>query len=247
MNLLVSHLEFQADIAEMRHQLKMLVGWLPLERSADQEEKWQDALLEKSDSILESRDFSKKLQDIRERQKKGLISPRKAQTELLPLLLQVPIEFLNNAPKFLAQKYRLAENFEYSIKQYLTHGNVFAPPTNFSFGPYPGEVPLRNLNYIPIRLYSRLTESELADLKRQVEIVGRHMPRHQPVKDIDKKLTIEKWYQNRSEEYDYALGQSFKTTASDIAQQAFGSAKKKDKVYEAVRELEDMRKKRFGK
>lgn len=256
MKLLISHPDFQKDIAEARHEFGIPKNGFPNEEStpAGSHKKknsygiWADELNKTSGKILDSKDYTQKLKqlhaDLLARKIESLRAYKNACREVE---LTVPLHRFHHVPKFLAEKYRLPDNFVEAVRLYFTHGLITAPPVNFSFGPYEGARPFKEYGFIPVKIYARLTQKELAELGKEIELMGEHMPRYQPLKDIDRKLKLEDSYLKRADDFDHATGQSFKTTAADIAQVELGSKTKRNQVYEAQRELKNMRKKLFGK
>ena len=204
-------------------------------------------MLQRSDEILLSSDFKNRVHAILKKKEAGMFTVIEAEEGSRILHLEIPLNYLDHIPHFLSQKYNIPENFAECIKEYLLFGIVNAPLTNYQFsrhfeGPTPGRA-----RSILIELFAQLTKEEAAELAKWIKIYGNDLPQYQPLKDIERKLTIEKWYRERQSDFDHATNQSFKTTASDIAQEVFGSKTKKGKVYEAVREMQDLRKKRLGK
>lgn len=256
MKLLVSDTDFQSDIVKERHGLGIPKNGFPNEKSnpvgsgkkKNAYEAWMDELYKKSDEVMESNSYRQKLKQLHADLKEGkTVSMRAHKKACYELDLSIPINRFSHVPKFLAEKYHLPDNFIDPIRWYFTHSTVTAPSVNFSFGPYEGARPWKEYGFIPVKIYARLTHEESLELSKELEIMGKHMPRYQPLKDIDRKLKIEESFRKRGDDFDHATGQPFKTTAADVAQVMFGSKKKRGQVYDASRELENLRKKRFGK
>lgn len=255
MKLLVSDPDFQTDVQYARQKLEIPKNGLKpeqglLEHDAEtgpQKETWYAVLLKKSDVVLFSSEFKRKVNAIWEKEKDGTLPNAGAEEESRILHLEVPVNYLDHIPRFLSEKYKVPENFNESIKHYLMFGIVEAPPLNYSFSQHLEGPKLRHARYISVNVFAQLTKDEAVGLAKWIKIMGDELPQYKPLKDIERKLTIEQWYRKRHRDFDHATGQMFKTTASDIAQEVLGSSKKKREVYEAVREIRDLRKKRFGK
>ncbi len=255
MKLLISDPDFQTDIQHARQKLEIPKNGLKTEQgfleyvagTNVREGTWYEAFLKKSDVVLLSPEFKQKIHTVWEKEKNGLLSNAEADEESRILHLEIPLNYLNHIPRFLSEKYKIPGNFTDCIKRYLMFGIVEAPPLNYSFSQHLEGPKFRHAPYLTINIFAQITKDEAVGLAKWIKIMGDELPQYKPLKDIERKLTIEQWYRERHTDFDHATGQPFKTTASDIAQTVLGSSKKKGKVYEAVREIRDLRKKRFGK
>ncbi len=243
MRLLVSHKEFQKDVENARECLRIIPGGF---KEDSQIEKWTDELYRRSDEIIDSPEFKRKLKTIRDNFTNGTLGHRMAQKQSRMVHFDIPVNYNTYHPQFLAETYNLPEHFAESIRRYILTGHISAPLNNFTGGEWPAWTSPKEVRYIPIKIYAQLTDDELQDLKREIELMGRHLPRLKPVKNLEQKITLEQWFTERTR-LDEVAGREYVMSASEISKNVLGTTKKKKKVYEAARELKKMRTKRFGK
>lgn len=245
MALLVSYPEFQKEVKEARDFLG-----IPKDAKWERNEKvreWYHSLGTKSDEIMDSKPFNVQLKMIREKVARKEIGPIMTQKQSHLLHLKLPLNYLKFTPEFLTSKFNVPENFAEHIRQYIVRGTITAPSNNFSFGPYPPWTTSREVGHLPVKIYAQLSNEELQDLKKEIEIFGDKLPKLLPLKkDINKKLTLEEWYSNRYK-YDASEDKEYKISVAEIAENVIGNKKKGKQVYEAVRELKKLRRKRFGR
>jgi len=100
---------------------------------------------------------------------------------------------------------------------------------------------------ISVRMYTRLSDKELEELKHQIDAYfGKRLPKIQALKDVDKQLTIEEWFDNRMR-YDPVENKSYKTTLAEIAKNMLGNKNKQKQIYDIAHDIKELRKRRFGK
>lgn len=247
MRLLVSYPAFQEDILEARQRLDIPANGFPTEGKHEDVKEWMDHLCRKTDEIMDSPDFVLPLREIGRKHKDKEISQREADKASKLLHLMLPINYFTHIPKFLCDKYHVPKNYSDYVQRYMIYGVVNAPPNNFNLGPWTdGSLLPWESTYVPVNIYSRLTDDEWSDLKKEVERMGRNLPKFQPLKDIETKISIEQWF-NEREKTDMVEMKMYKMNAAEIAKELLGDEKNAPKVYEAVREVRKLREKRFGK
>lgn len=247
MRLLISYPEFQKDIAEARQRLDIPADGFPPEGGNEDVKEWMDHLYNKTDEMMDHPDFLLPLREIGRKFEQKELSRRAADKESKLLHLMLPINYFTHIPKFLCDKYHVPKNYSDYVQRYMIFGIVNAPPNNFTLGPWTdGSLLPWESTYVPINIYSRLTDEEWRDLRREVERMGKKLPSFQPLKNIETKITIEQWFNDR-EKTDLVEMTTYKMRAAEIAKELLGDEKDAPKVYEAVREVRELRKKRFGK
>jgi hypothetical protein len=135
----------------------------------------------------------------------------------------------------LCRYHRLPDNFDKYVSKYILCGKISAPMTNFNLIPK-----LDNNEGVDIRIFTKLTIDECKDLAKELEIVT-GLTSYQPLKNITKKLQSEDLYtevkrqnQNPDKEYTQTIKEMSGRRRAKIA-------------YENMRELRELREKRFGK
>lgn len=245
MKLLVSYPDFQKDVEETREYLEIPPCGLDL-KNGKEIKQWNDKLIKKSDEIMGSPGFFQQEKMIKERLKKKEIGVRMAKKQSKLLYNKVPINYLTDTSEFLAEKFLVPQNYEEYIREYILFGTINAPPNDFSLGYWPAWTLPSGVRYIPIKIYTRLTNPDLRELKRYIEWAGKQLPKFQTLKNIDKKLTVEKWMENRIK-YDEVEQKEYKMTTAEIAENLLNRKSSAKKIYETIRGLKELREKRFGK
>ncbi len=133
-----------------------------------------------------------------------------------------------------------------SMRDYILFNKLTAPPTNFDIGCYPPGIRLTTARFIPINIYTKLTKNELKDLKKFFEIENKKLPRYQPLKYIDRNLKVEEEHKDRKK-MDWEEGRTYKISVSEIAESLLDNNKKTKQVHEIIRNLKELREKRFRK
>ena len=121
------------------------------------------------------------------------------------------------------------------------HGQITAPQHNYAGGALEPEKRMSNAKHLPINVYARLTPDELEELKHYINVWGLRLPQYRPLKNIDTSLTIEEWFMTRDKTSPEPR------SAADLAEEYFGSRNKTNKVYDTIRNLRELRQKRFEK
>lgn len=244
MKLLVSYPEFQEDIKEARKYLE--IPPMGIDQKDDQaNQKWHDDFITRTDKMTASEAFKTQERAIREKLQNKEIDIRMANKQSRLLYSKLPVNYFTQTCKYLVEKFNLPGNFDYYIHQYILFNIVGAPPSNFVIGPFELTTPLSEVRQVTVTVFAKLTDEELKQLKKEVNRFGKNLPKFKKLKDIDKKLDFEQWLANR-EQYDPSTDTRHIVSRTEIAEDIFGHSNPK-KAYEALRELREIRSKRFGK
>ncbi|MFH1866975.1 MAG: hypothetical protein ABIJ81_02740, partial [Patescibacteria group bacterium] len=178
MKLLVSYKPFEKDVLEARERLGVPPSGFGTKNSKAVQQ-WTNDLVIKSDKVINSSGFNEQLKMIHQKLEKGEIGYRMADKQSSFMHLKVPINYFSHISLFLTKKYNVPENFSDYIRWYILYGIVNAPVNNFVCGSWPASTLPKDVRYLPIKIYSHLTLEELKDLKKEIELMGRHLPRFQ--------------------------------------------------------------------
>lgn len=245
MKLLISHNEFQKDIRDMREHLN-----IPIEgfREADNDKdvkQWYENLELASDKVLESRKFAEQEIKIRKKLSDREITHSMARKHMGLLYEKVPTQYLHNTGRFIVFKFKLPLHFEDYIKKYIVSSRIDAPQRNYGGGMHPAFTDFKNDRYLPIKIYTKLTKDEIQELQAYINWAGPRLPKYNFIKDIDHKLTMEKWYEeNRDmETEDMVGGKKRRVSLSEMAREMGKTGKQ---VYDTVRSVRKTRNKILG-
>lgn len=244
--LIISYPEFQEEIKQARKYLN-----IPENGFEDGDnnglKKWENEMTIKSEKMMDSYEFQQKIKMIWEKQRRGEISLVMARKQSHLMHDKIPINYFSNRCLFLTYKFGLPENYSDFVRGYILDGRTAVRTSNFSIMPFYKDKGGRTVRHLTVEIYARLTDRDLADLKSQIDMVIKNkLPKYQALRDIDKKLNLEKWVENRVK-FDEVNGANYRMTDSEIAKNIFGSMKKTKKVYDTCRSIKKLRKSRFGK
>ena len=244
MKLLISHNEFQKDIQIIRDHLKLPAMGFSDKDSPEDIKKWHENLENDSYEIWESKKYIEQEQRIKKNFRDRHVGHSMANKQLGLLSEKAPLQYLRNRAGFTVFKFKLPVHFAEYIERYIVRGTVDAPQHNyiggFNFNGFKRE------KYLDIKVYTRLAKDEIKELQAYINWLGHGLPKYHPIKDIDLKLKIEDWYENKTkaDEADYYT--RYKTTNSKIAKEFLGSPKKEKRVGDFVRSIKKTREKMFG-
>jgi hypothetical protein len=145
--------------------------------------------------------------------------------------------------KRVMDTYNVPENYARYIRSYILEGEVNAPLNNFAVQPFfPSLGEEAHENHLKIEVYAKLTKQEWEDLKREVGKLGRNLPgAFKPLKTLRLKLkhedearSVQKYNKSPDREYYLTYGEAQRSTEPQT-------------MRENIRELKDLRKKRFGR
>ncbi|GEM_PF-1870558 len=250
MKLLVSDPEFQEIIKETRKKLDVPRDSFGVDASEETMKNWHELLDKKSSeaaALLEGQRIK-----IDEKVKSGEIAPRMANEQARLLYLKLPCNYLAHVPRFIIEKFNLPLHYEYYINRYIIFGAIDAPRLNFEFALMDSEEMSKTIKFgyrsLPINIYTQLTDDELKQLKRVIKREGKKLPKYQPLKNIDRNLKIEEWYENKNvEKIDWASYKSYKIKNSEIAENLLGNRQKGKQIQDIVRDQKRIRDRRFRK
>jgi len=241
MKLLVSYPDFKEEVAKARIYLDIPPSGIIGNNEA---QKWHRSLEKKSDDMLSSNEFVKQEANIKEKLINGEINLRMASKQSKLLYDKIPINYLTNLCKYLAEKFNLPEHFEYYIRVHILYNAINAPPTNY-VTEYANDHGTKKMRSITVKIYTKFTDAEFEFMTKEVKRLSEGLPRFNKLKNVDKKLEYEQWAIDR-EHYDFAEEKSYTISKTELAKEIFGSADPK-KAYEEQRSLNRARNKRFGK
>lgn len=246
--LAISDRTFKKDVEEIRNRLK-----IPPEGLAETSDlqAWEAETYKQENELLASEPLRDQRKHIKEKSDKDEISKEQAGKQLKLLYQKFPLNYLKLQVEFLVDSYRLPRNFEDYIRLYILTGKISAPAHNFSITEHLSDdfFKAREPRYIDVRIYTHLTNDDLGQIQTMVNnIFPRKLPRYKKLKtDIELQIKIEETLQNKTQTHmDDGKEKTYKVTAKEIAEEHFGSAKERAKVYEVMRSLENIRRKRFG-
>lgn len=137
--------------------------------------------------------------------------------------------------------YHLPDNYDHYIRRHILCDTKYAPLNNFGIIPFSREMDPSASRHITVDIYARLTKKEWLDLKRELNRMAKNLPDFKPLKDIARKIENEKKIAERDELNKH---RDKRERAFSLAEMNRRSVKK---IYADKRELQDLRKKRFGK
>jgi len=241
MKLLVSDSEFQSIVKETRDYLNIPSDGFSNDGAIKQ---WTHEMDQISDTMIDSKKFLVQEEKIRSKLQSKEIGMRIAREQSKLLYHKIPWNYLNNTDKFVVDKFNLPVHFTDSIKSYIIRGVITAPCNNFTGGEYPSWTLLSKVRYFPIKIYSKLTDTEFEDLKKYIKCLSEKLPKFKPLKNIDRRLTIEEWYHDRVK-FDIVEEKEYTLTLSEIAENLLRDKRLAKKIYDIVRELKELRERRF--
>ena len=141
----------------------------------------------------------------------------------------------------LAKQFGTPVHFDTHIRDYIIFGKIDAPQHNYQGGYYqPGERP-SEAGYIPINIYTKLTQNEWDELKHYIDFFGQRLPKFGRIQKIDKYTKMEELLAN--ERQDLLTGKKYKPTYKELADMILGDKRKESKARDMVRNMENLRKK----
>jgi hypothetical protein len=246
LKLLASYPIFREEIKAVRQRLGIPNGGFGLENPKSVH-RWQIDIAQTSEDTMRSQSFREQIRAIGKKLADHEISENMAAKQSALLHASIPLNNLGYTARFLVQKFNIPANYEESMRDYIIYGAFLNLPGGFEIDYSPSTIiSIKETPYIPIKIYSELTDDDLRELKKTVKMHGKHLPKFQSLSNLDSKLTMEAWFEDRLLE-DIAVGKSYKMTAGEIAENLLGDKRRGKKVYETVRQLKSLRKRRFGK
>jgi len=242
--LLVAYPEFQKEIKKIR-----LVLDLPASGNETNEanKNWTDKIVRKSDQILDDQKFIKQEVRIHEKLRAKEITPSQARKQGELLYNRLPFNYLSDSVKYIIKRFHLPGNYDNFVRSYIISNTTTIPTSSFVIGSFDPEKGWKNLGYIPVKIFTRLSEDDLKELKREIDNwIGEKLPKYQALRDVNKKIDVVNWHNDHTR-YDEATGKEYTTNNKEIAENLLGSKNKNNKVYEIARSLKKLWVSRFGK
>ncbi len=148
----------------------------------------------------------------------------------------------------LVDEYLLPQNYFDHLKRHILYGTTDAPLNNFAIVPFSrGENPDGPEN-LTVHVYAHLTKDEYAELRTELDCMGKELPAFSPLKDVRTRIEREKqaldvrdMNENRLNDGDARM--SYGEALGDKR----GKRKEGEKAREDLRGLDEHRTKRFGK
>lgn len=195
-----------------------------------------------------SSEFRKKEAAITILFKKNKITRQEANKRLKEIYAVLPFNFLTRSVKELAREFNLPESYHEALRYYIYRNEFFfVPAASYTVGPWDTGDSIAEARYVPLRVYAKLTDEDLKGIKEEVnKFFGEKLPFIQNAKEVAERLEIER-LREEGVEIDVVTNKSYKLSDEEIAEKILGSRKKKSKIYESVRGLKTLRKRRFGK
>lgn len=244
MKLLTSDNEFLKIVTEARAFLHIPLQGIANDKDVEQ---WHVTMDNRSDEVMSSLEFLKQRKLIQEKLAKGETDEHMAKKQFRLLQHKIPWNHLWNTIQYIIDTFHIPQHYSEYIQHFLITSQVTAPVNNFTTELRPHINRVSDTKYLAINVYAQLDNKELKDLKHELNsIIGKNLPKFTRLTDIDKKLDMEKWFENR-ERFDEVENKTYKMTAEEIAENVLSNPKKKQAVYDSHRELEDHRQKRFRK
>jgi hypothetical protein len=253
LKLLFSDQTFQKRVKDVRkHLLLPIEGIDSKGEDGDQRGKeWFDDMCKRSEEVSFSKEFHFQLKIFHDKFMNKEISYSEHEKLKYDLHKQIPINYLARMSKDLAVEFNVPLHYKQAIYQYIIYSNpgFHVPATPFT------EMRGTSENFhekcISLTFYSKITDKDLKLIKQRVNgsFSIHQLPEINPLQDLETKLAIEEYYRNR-DVYNESDQESYRLTAKEIVENIEADTGKKikaDVVYEVIRELSNLREKRFGK
>lgn len=184
--------------------------------------------------LVSDPDFQKEIAEIRK-------NPILTSTGISTTASYDEIQEFRNAVTKICKSFGVPKNYDRYIEEYIHEEEIHAPLNNFDVCPSPDALDPREARYITINVYAKLTNPELEDLKKEVELLGNKLISFQPIKDIGKKIRSEQVIATKNA-HNATADKGDRLTVKEMK-----NKKTAKRISEDHRELEKHRVKRFGK
>lgn len=235
MRLLISHPAFQKRVKEIRKKLHIPDEGI---QGNKENEKWRELAAKRDREIQNTPDFLEKCKKLYALQERGAIGEIEEHPSYEDLTKDISYYYQARSVRALLDEFNVPLNYELSVEAYIRGGKIGAPKDNFS-------ATITKRRCLPITFYTKPTDDDLRKLKKYInKYFGEKLPFVQNTKNISKKLEVEMLYKNR-EEIDSVTQETYQLTNADISDRVYGDRDKEHDVYEDVRSLNSLRKRRF--
>lgn len=210
-------------------------------------EKWFARDYEITDQIVDEN--TPKLRKLKKSLDEDKITYKEYKEKVDEINLRIPTNYLSSELKNILLKFNLPANYKESIRSYIFY-NIpifkFLSPINFRRGTKED----RKENSVSITFYSKITDQDLKLAKKVVNGFFKNtLPKVSPLKDIDLKLKIKEYYDNR-DVYNEGDDEYYRLDVKEIIENIKADTGRKvnpSDVYEVVRALNNLSNKRFKK
>ena len=244
MKLLVTYEPFHNEILRIRDHLDIPPNGLP--QNNDALAAWSDKMNKRADEMIESPNIKRMIAAIGAKLKREEITYKQANLQARMVYHSMPWNYLSEEISFLIAKYRIPNNYNNHIRDYIITGRINAPYQNFAII-FDTQIPLSEgrKRKVGIEIYTRPTNEELHDIKKTLDMWARDLPQFKVLKNIDDKLGFERWAMERFG-WDEVEAEPYRVTAKEIIEKLPKNKKSVQSVYDSRRELAALRRKRFG-
>lgn len=235
---------FKERITYIRNYLKIpLDGFTTNEKASA----WNHQKAIQSDEIMDSPEFRKNEEAITILFKNNKITRQEANRKLKEIYAVLPFNFLTRSVKELVKEFNLPESYHEALRYYIYRNEFFfVPAASYTVGPWDAGDSITEARYVPLRVYTKLTDEDLKEIKKEVnKYFGKNLPSFKNIRDLERNVEIDRT--DTEGELD-AVSYKFKTVdRALIAERFLGSAKKKPEIKKIKETLNKTRKNRFGK
>jgi hypothetical protein len=246
MKLLISDQEFKAEIKKIRDRINIPIGGFhkDLPDRYEKYNNWDEDMCEKSDRIMNNSGFWEKLKELKEQLDRGEINEEQHDSKKAKFDDLIPLSYLTRKIRRIVKEFNLPANYYSSIHHYIIFNEISIPIIPFMEIIEPGQN--KTQKSVTIQFFMKLTDADLKHLKHYINnLAGKDLPSLNPLKDIDTKIEIEESYKDK-EKFNEGEQEYYTMSAKEISKN-ISKKVKPEQVYEAVRELRDLRQKRFRK
>jgi len=156
---------------------------------------------------------------------------------------KLPFNILGDGIKEIINEFNLPDNYYSSIEHFIYFNKIQYPALPFS-------IEGNNKKSVTVKIYEKITDKDLVQIKKFVnKYFGKNLQQIRPLKNIETKIVVEKYYNNRNV-YDPESFKKYKLDAKEIAENVKADTGNKIKIKDILdipRKLKDTREKRFKK
>ena len=253
--LLFSDPDFEQTIAETRKFLELPKEGLNENGLSDQNlskkvQQWHSQMHKRSNELIKSERLRDQVKDIKNKVNKKEIAQLMGRKQGDLLYNKLPENYLTDIVNQLIKECHLPSNYAEYLRIYIISGIITAPALSFSvISQYPPNFNNDFPGSLMLQPHTKLTDDDLKSVKKWTNtFFPNRLPNSlKPIKNLDKKLLIEKISQNKQRSSD-ATQKSYKINAKEIYEQVkneLGGRVTLSQIYDARRELKNLRNKRF--
>jgi hypothetical protein len=243
MKLLTTDKKFKKIVDEARGRLKIPPKGIKNEDKAV--ENWYHWVMEESDKVLETKEYWKERNAIKDQLRNGIIGARESIALGRKLDDRMPLNYFATVAKTICKNFNLPIHFMEFIQRYILTGKIDAPQHNYQGGSFEAWQLPWEAGYIPVNIYTRLTKDEWEEFRHYVDDRAKmwNLPRHPRIRTIDKYVEADQILTEK--QTDFISGQDYDVTSAEAADVMFGDSSKGDKVRDMIRKLAKLQKQRL--